>query len=204
MNHDSARGPGEPHREGGHRLGARALDHGVEAVRLGLRQLVELPRVRHAELPGEFEGWLAHPRDVDVGALGKGELRREQADRARAEHEHRLPAQECGSADGAQAVARRLDEGRGGDAHVLRDLEREARRDDHLLREGTGPAVADADLGAVRADVVDTATAELAPTAAEHRVARHEATQPPVVIRGAHADSGTARPTRAPAAGGSG
>jgi hypothetical protein len=115
---------------------------------------------------------------MDVCTFGQGELRGEQPDCARAEHEHRLPRLECGGADGAQGVASGLDEGRGGEADVLGDLEREACRDDHVLREGAGPVTADPDLRAVRADVVVAGQAALAVAAPEHRVAGNTLADP--------------------------
>ena len=151
--HDAAGGLDEPRGRRRARRQARRVDHGVE----GVRQRRTTRACRCAAPPARAPARSDDSRDagqVHLDAAGQRELRGEQADRAGAEDQQALTGLEVRRPHRPQAVAGGLDERGGGDADVLGDRVGESRGDQHLLGERTRPAVADADLEPVGADVV--------------------------------------------------
>ncbi len=78
---------------------------------------------------------------------------------------------EGGGLDGPQGAAGRLDHRPGHRADAVRQSAQRRDRHRQLLRQGAGPAAADADLGTVLADVLPPGAAPGAVAAAEHGVA---------------------------------
>src|ERR1022692_437661 len=111
-------------------------------------------------------------------ARGQGELRDEQADRARAEDQKPVSRREAGGLERPQRVAAWLDQGASDRVHRVRQRVQRRDRNGQLLRERAWPATADADLVSVLAYVRPASQAPVAPAAAEHRVASDAAPGP--------------------------
>ena len=110
--------------------------------------------------------------------MGEGELRDEQADRARPEDQDPVPRRKCRGPDRPQGVPARLDECARDGIHRVGQWMQRCDRHCHLLGKRAGEATANADLVAVLADVLQPGKAAPAATAAEHGVAGRAATDP--------------------------
>ena len=102
----------------------------------------------------------------------------EQADRARTEHEQPVAGRQRRRAHGAQRIAAGLDEGAEHRVDRVGQPMERGHGTGEPFRQGTGPAVPDADLEPVRTDVLPAPEAALAMAAAEHRVADDAAPHP--------------------------
>ena len=153
------------------------VHHGVPAPgRHGLPR----PRVPEPEPQREGPRPLAPSDQVDLDAHRCRDPRHQQPDGSGAQHQQSLAGLEPGSPYGAQRIASGLDHrarrrpNRLGQGHQRPDGHRQ------LLGQGARPAMADADLVAIRTQVLASTRAAPAGPAAQHRVAGHA---PPTHVR---------------------
>ena len=168
--------------EGGHGVVAGGVDDCVELIGIPGGEVVEVARcaARRAIGPARASpraGRRRAPRHPPRARTGR---RAGRSCRSRAPA--RLwPGSIFAARTARRRVASRLDERGRSDADVLGDLVGEPRRNEHLLGERSRPVAADADLVAVRADVVVAGAAVFASAATEHRVAGDALAEPRLV-----------------------
>ena len=153
----------------GQRGGVRRVDHGVGTARGGTVDAVHTcsnpsDSANRTDGSRRARRWTSTPR-------GPRHQRDQQPDRARAEHQQPLAGPDRGRLHRPPGVAAGLDQRPTAVVDGVGQGEEGRRRHRELLGQRARPAVPDADLEPVRAQVLPAAAAPVAAAAAEHRVA---------------------------------